>query len=156
MLDRLMKLFDPDIGTAASPVLADDEVRLAAGALLVHAMRIDGTAAEAEQAKVRETLTRRFELADEELAELIEAAQDADSKANDLYQFTSKLTRHLDQPGRQRIVEMLWEVVYADDVLDAYEDNLVWRVAELLGVSTRDRMILKKQVQTRQKKSGGG
>jgi uncharacterized tellurite resistance protein B-like protein len=154
MLDRLMKLFNADSSTTAVPVLADDEVRLAAGALLVHAMRIDGTAAEAEHAKMKETLTQRFELADEELAELIEASQDADSNANDLYQFTSKLTRHLDQPGRQRIVEMLWEVVYADDVLDAYEDNLVWRVAELLGVSTRDRMDLKKQVRARRQQNG--
>lgn len=154
MLDRLMKLFNPDSGTASAPVLADDEVRLAAGALLVHAMRIDGTAAEAEQAKVKETLTQHFKLADDELAELIEAAQQADSKANDLFQFTRKLKQHLDLPGRQRIVEMLWEVVYADDVLDAYEDNLVWRVAELLGVSTRDRMVLKKQVRMRQQQNG--
>lgn len=154
MLDRLMKLFSTDSDPAVGPVLADDEVRLAAGALLVHAMRIDGTAAEAEQAKVKETLTQRFELADDELAELIDAAEQADTKANDLYQFTSKLTRHLDQPGRQRIVEMLWHVVYADGVLDAYEDNLVWRVAELLGVSTRDRMILKKQVRARRQQNG--
>jgi uncharacterized tellurite resistance protein B-like protein len=52
----------------------------------------------------------------------------------------------LDQNGRKRIVEMLWEVVMADGIVHPFESNLVWRAAELLGVSTRDRVILKQEV----------
>ena len=52
------------------------------------------------------------------------------------------LCRELDQDGRKRIVEMLWEVVMADGVIHEFEANLVWRAAELLGVSTRDRITL--------------
>ncbi len=37
---------------------------------------------------------------------------------------------------------MLWEVVMADGVIHEFESNLVWRTAELLGVSTRDRVTL--------------
>jgi uncharacterized tellurite resistance protein B-like protein len=67
----------------------------------------------------------------------------------DLYRFTSVLCRELDQDGRKRIVEMLWEVVMADGVVHEFESNLVWRAAELLGVSTRDRVILKQAVARR-------
>jgi len=67
----------------------------------------------------------------------------------DLYSFTSVLCRELDQEGRQRIVEMLWEIVLADGVLHEYEADLVSRGAELLGVSTRDRVRLRKIVENR-------
>src|SRR6516164_4043961 len=66
-----------------------------------------------------------------------------------LYSFTSALCRELDQEGRQRIVEMLWDIVLADGVLHEYEADLVSRGAELLGVSTRDRVRLKKIVENR-------
>ena len=67
----------------------------------------------------------------------------------DLYSFTSVLCRELDQGGRQRIVEMLWEIVLADGVLHEYEADLVSRGAKLLGVSPRDRVRLKKIVENR-------
>jgi uncharacterized tellurite resistance protein B-like protein len=37
----------------------------------------------------------------------------------------------------------------ADGVVDEFESNLVWRAAELLGVSTRDRVVLRKAVEGR-------
>jgi len=43
----------------------------------------------------------------------------------------------------------LWEVVLADGIVDEFETNLVWRVAELIGVSTRDRVTLRKMVEAR-------
>ena len=61
----------------------------------------------------------------------------------DLFGFTNVLCRELDQDGRKRVVEMLWEVVMADGVIHEFESNLVWRTAELLGVSTRDRVTLR-------------
>jgi uncharacterized tellurite resistance protein B-like protein len=57
--------------------------------------------------------------------------------------------RELNQDGRKRIVEMLWEVVMADGVVHEFESNLVWRTAELLCVSTRDRVMLRKAVEAR-------
>ena len=57
--------------------------------------------------------------------------------------------RELDQDGRQRMVEMLWEIVLADGVLHEFESNLMWRASELLGVSTQDRVRLRKLVESR-------
>jgi hypothetical protein len=52
----------------------------------------------------------------------------------------------VDEGGRLRIVEMMWELVYADGQVNEFEDNVVWRAADLLGVSSRDRIDLKHRV----------
>ena len=58
--------------------------------------------------------------------------------------------REVDEPGRKRIVEMMWEMVFADGKVTEFEDNVLWRAADLLGISGRDRIDLKHQVQERQ------
>jgi uncharacterized tellurite resistance protein B-like protein len=126
-----------------------DELQLAAAALLVHAAVIDGNTADDELAKLKALLQERFSLSDSDADRLIEEGTTRERDAVDLYRFTSVLCRELDQDGRKRIVEMLWEMVMADGELHEFEDNLVWRVAELLGVSTRDRITLKKSVAAR-------
>ena len=60
-------------------------------------------------------------------------AEAREEEAVDLYRFTSVLCAGLDQEGRQRIIEMLWEMAIVDEVAHEFEANLVWRVAELLA-----------------------
>ena len=64
----------------------------------------------------------------------------------DLYHFTSVIMRSVDEEGRLRIIEMMWELVYADGQVSEFEDNVVWRAADLLGISSRDRIDLKHKV----------
>jgi uncharacterized tellurite resistance protein B-like protein len=47
------------------------------------------------------------------------------------------------------IIEMLWEVVYADGVLHDYEANLLRRIGGLIYVSDRDRGAARKRVMKR-------
>lgn len=129
--------------------LRGEELRLAAGALLITAGGIDGKFEADEKRKVKALLQKRFNLEPGETKQLFADAEVRERDAVDLYRFTSVLCRELDQDGRKRIVEMLWEVVLADGVVDEFEANLVWRVAELIGVSTRDRVTLRKQVESR-------
>ena len=67
-------------------------------------------------------------------------------KSVDLYHFTHLLNRALDEQGRARIIEMMWEIVYADGRRDELEDNLLWRAADLLGVSPRERIELRRRI----------
>jgi uncharacterized tellurite resistance protein B-like protein len=94
-------------------------------------------------------LQERFGLGGDEAHRLVQKADVEEHESIDLYRFTSVLCRELDQDGRKKIVEMLWEVVMADGVIHEFESNLVWRTAELLGVSTRDRVTLRKMVESR-------
>ena len=120
-----------------------DDSRLAVAALLVHSMTIDGATSEAERAKLHDLLTRRFGISGADLDLLVRDATEAENDAVDLYRFTSVLKRQMSEEERIRVIENLWEIAYADGVSTEFEENLVWRVAELLGVNARDRISRK-------------
>src|SRR6185437_3151346 len=88
----------------------------------------------------------RFSLDDKLADELIDRATAAEHEAVDLYHFTKRLSRVLDEQGRAKIIEMMWEIVYADGQRDELEDNLLWRAADLLGVSPRERIELRQRI----------
>jgi uncharacterized tellurite resistance protein B-like protein len=129
--------------------LREEELRLAAAALLVHASVVDGNVDPEERQKLKALLKSRFGIEGDELRRLLGEAEAWEQESVDLYSFTSVLCRELDQGGRKRIVEMLWEMAMADGVVHEFENNLVWRSAELLGISTRDRVTLRKAVEDR-------
>jgi uncharacterized tellurite resistance protein B-like protein len=91
-------------------------------------------------------LKKNFSLDDAATTELIEKATAVERESVDLYHFTQALNRSLDEPGRARIIEMMWEIVYADGRRDELEDNLLWRAADLLGVSPRERIELRRRI----------
>jgi uncharacterized tellurite resistance protein B-like protein len=136
-------------GDSKAGGLADHDLRLATAALLIHAAAIDGNVSEAERHKLQSLLQQRFELGDTAAAELIEQATIADEKAVDLYHFTHLLNDRLDETERLRMVEMMWSIAYADGAASDYEDNLIWRVADLLGVSSTERIALRQRVAAR-------
>jgi uncharacterized tellurite resistance protein B-like protein len=100
---------------------------------------------EAERGKLQDLLKQRFALDDAAAAELIAQGAAADEKAVDLYHFTHLLNGSLDEAGRLRMIEMMWTMAYADGTLSEFEDNLIWRVADLLGVSSTERIALRRR-----------
>jgi uncharacterized tellurite resistance protein B-like protein len=107
---------------------------------------IDGKPTDAETKKLHALLELRFDLDPGTADRLIEAATQVEGEAVDLYHYTSRLTRTLDDRGRARIVEMMWELVYADGRVSEFEESVVWRAADLLGVSSTERIALKHRV----------
>jgi uncharacterized tellurite resistance protein B-like protein len=137
-------------------VFDDTDYRLAATALLIHVAAIDGEPSAAEKRKLHSLIESRFGLDPGSADQLIATATLVEGEAVDLYHFTSIIMRTVDEPGRLRIVEMMWELVYADGQVSEFEDNVVWRAADLLGVSSRDRIELKHRVAARQSAAVSG
>lgn len=133
-------------GTRAQDRFEENDYRLAAAALLVHALAIDGIVTPAERQRLHALLQARFDLDRAATDELIAEAMLAEGEAVDLYRFTSQINRSLDEQGRLRIIEMMWEIIYVDAHVNEFEDNLVWRVADLLHVPSRDRIELRRRV----------
>jgi uncharacterized tellurite resistance protein B-like protein len=52
----------------------------------------------------------------------------------------------LDEEGRKKIVEMMFQVAYADGSLSEFEDNIVWRAADLMHVPSRERVTIRRRV----------
>ncbi len=142
----VLKNFIAELSGAPEKSYDEDDYRLAAVALLVHVAASDGETDDLERRRLKALIEERFGLDDAATAKLIEKAEQSDRDAVDFYQFTSVLKRTLDDDGRLKIVEMMWEIAFADGDLHEFEDNTIWRVAELLGVSTRDRVLLRQRV----------
>lgn len=126
--------------------LNDDDSRLALAAVLVHCMAIDGTISDSERDRLRAVLSRNYGLSDGDIETLVEDAVAAEREAVDLYRFTSVLKRRTTEEERVRIIENLWEIVFSDGKSHEFEENLVWRVAELLGVHRQERLARKRAV----------
>jgi uncharacterized tellurite resistance protein B-like protein len=126
-----------------------NDYRLAAAALLVHAAAIDGDVSDAERGKLRALIKKEFELDEATTDELVAEATEAENESIDLYHFTSVINGSLNEEGRRRVVEMMWEIAYADGDVDEFERNLIWRAADLLGISSRDRIELGHRVARR-------
>ena len=148
MLDGLRQFIAEVVSPAAQPGRAFDDTgyRLAATALLIHVISIDGEPSELEKRKLHGLLETSFRLDPGTADQLIASATLVEGEAVDLYHFTSVIMRSVNEEGRLRIVEMMWELVYADGHVSEFEDNVVWRAADLLGVSSRDRIDLKHRV----------
>jgi uncharacterized tellurite resistance protein B-like protein len=127
----------------------DRGYRLAATALLVHVISLDGEPSEVERRKLHGLIETSFGLDRGTADRLIAEATLVEGEAVDLYHFTSIIMREVDEAGRRRIIEMMWELVYADGQVSEFEDNVVWRAADLLAVSARDRIDLKHSVAAR-------
>jgi len=127
----------------------DNGYRLAATALLIHVISLDGEPTAAEKRKLHSLIESHFGLDRGTADRLIASAMLVEGEAVDLYHFTSVIMRQLDEAGRLRLVEMMWELVYADGQVTEFEDNVVWRAADLLGISARDRIDLKHRVAAR-------
>jgi len=151
MLEALKQFLNEFTAGEKSPVRFDDnDYRLAAAALLVHTATIDGSMLESERDRLHAVIMQRFALDAAAAEELIREATEVEREAVDLYGFTSLINRSLDEEGRCRIVEMMWQVVYADGEVTEFEDNLIWRAADLLGVSRKVRIGLRRQVASEQ------
>jgi uncharacterized tellurite resistance protein B-like protein len=141
MLDALKQFFDRSI----APDRAPDErhaLEVATAALLIEVMRLDG-ADEVERTAVVRALQAKFTLSVDEAATLVALADDEAREAVGYYQFTSLINRHFDAARRVRIVELMWQVAYADDTLSAHEQHVIRKVADLLYVSHGDYIAAK-------------
>jgi uncharacterized tellurite resistance protein B-like protein len=147
MLEEIRHLLAELRGGGKHPNHFDaDDYRVAAAALLVHVATLDHDLTDSTRQKLGALLKVQFSLTDALTDELIQAAVAADRDAVDFYHFTHLLMRTLDEQGRLRVVEMLWKMAFADGAISEFEDNVMWRVADLLAVSPQERIALRRQV----------
>jgi len=146
MLEKLREFIADVVSPGAQAQQFDDTgYRLAATALMIHVISLDGEPSAIEKDKLHSLIESRFGLDPGTADRLIAAATLVEGEAVDLYHFTSVIMRAVDEPGRVRIVEMMWELVFADGKVSEFEENVVWRAADLLGVSSNDRIALKRR-----------
>jgi uncharacterized tellurite resistance protein B-like protein len=132
MLSAIRDFFDRNIGGA--PAQDGHTIELATAALLVEVMRIDAETTEAERAAVQDAVRGKFGLSGAEAETLIALAEEEMRQATDYYQFTSLINQRFTQAQKERVLELMWRVAYADAAIDAHEQHLMRKVAALLHI----------------------
>lgn len=141
MFDAISRFFRPEISESAQP----PDPKLAVAVLLVHLSAVDGGTSEEEREAVGRLLQEKYALSQGEVDDLVALATSRDQESVDYYKFTTALMQ-LDEAERIGIIRMMWELVFADQRNHELEDNMVWRVAELIGISARERNHLRNEV----------
>ena len=145
MLARISSLF-----RGSKELDSDDESEwskhLAAAALLIETAYMDEEFDESERAVISDLVQRRFDLDTAVCQDLLVEAESAVVRSQQLYEFTRAVNDRFTPEQRIEIMEMLWEVVYADGEVHDFEVSLLRRVGGLIYVSDRDRGLARQRV----------
>ncbi len=133
MLNRIKSLLGN--GPAREPAREHERIQVATCVVLLEMAHADEEFQAMEQTLVRDLLRQKFEISEEDVAELMAFAQAQRRESLDLYQFTCLINENFTRAEKLELLESLWRLIYADGVLDKYEDYLVRQLAKLLRLS---------------------
>jgi uncharacterized tellurite resistance protein B-like protein len=154
MLERLNAFVQSLVNAPQTGEFAMDDTKVIIVALCFQVMEADGTISEAERNVLKKSVKDHYPLDDAKLEALLDAGKRAENEAVDFYHFTSELKRRLNDDQRLELVGVLWDIVYADGVRNEMEDHILWRIADLLAVSDRDRIISRQDAAARAGQAG--
>lgn len=150
MFARLKRLIGDNAAAAGKKTSHSfEEKQLAAAALMVEAANLDSAFDDVERARIEALLENNFALSSDEAKALLAAGEEASSDSVEWQGFTRSIKDGFDQVERIALIEMLWEVAYADGELHDYEASLIRRVTGLLYVPDRESGEARKRVLAR-------
>jgi uncharacterized tellurite resistance protein B-like protein len=125
----------------------EHSLKLSTAALLIEMMYQDDHIHDNEIITIKNALKKTFSLNDAETESLYQLASQEAQQATDYYQFTRLIQENYGQQDKIHIIELLWRVAYADNEIDAYEEHMIRRIADLLYVPHSDFIQCKLRVQ---------
>lgn len=147
MLGRLKQFFEEKIASELNSEKGQTHaLQLATAALLVELMQSDDESSAQEQAVIIAAVKEKFALTDGEAEQLIDLAHSELKDSIDYHQFTSLINANFEYEQKVKVIEFLWQVAYADGVLDRYEEHTVRKISELLYVRHSDFIASKHKV----------
>ena len=147
MLTKLQQFFNQYLSDQAEETIPlERRLQMATAALMVEMLHVDEQVSGEEDDKLRQILKQRFKLDNLEIESLIDIAHAEKHEATDYYAFTSLINTHYTQQQKIKLVEDLWQLAYADDRLDKYEEHLLRRLSDLLHVPHSDYIRTKHSV----------
>lgn len=149
MIQRLKDILLGEGGPASPAEESFDETAFAAAALMSEAARLDGRFDAQERESVLRLLRHRFDLEREDAEALLAAADARIEHSQQILPFTRTIKDRLSEPERIELVEMLWEVIYADGDVHDYEAGLMRRIGGLIYVQDVDMGAARKRALAR-------
>jgi len=134
MISRLKIFFEQRliITKVESEQDIEQRLQLASAVLLLDVAQADRDYSEQERTKIQQAIASKFCLADEDIQQLMDIADEKSLQATDYHQFTSLLNKEFSNQQKIRLIELMWQVAYADGELDPYEDHFIRKISDLL------------------------
>lgn len=148
MKNLFKKIFSQTVGEVNEPKSNDNQLILAAVALLLEVAKADDNVSKVEINKIKSILQKKFNFKDEEVDEIISEAEVELEKSVSLYEFTTLLNEELNNDQKYAIVKYLWHIAYADGNLDAYEDHYIKKISNNLHIYNKERIAAKLEVKS--------
>lgn len=136
MLDIIQRFFTPVDDEPNHLRTGSDthNVNVATCALLLEIAKIDGEFTAVEQKNIVDILKKEFQLSDDYIQEITETAEKELKESHDLWKFTNLINKYYDREEKNKIIEIIWKVIYSDGNLDKHEDYLVHKLSRLLNL----------------------
>ncbi|NKB36395.1 MAG: TerB family tellurite resistance protein [Gammaproteobacteria bacterium] len=139
MLSNLKQFFDKHVMAQVEEKSSPDTaIDLAAAVLMLEISRADSDIGSEERQTMDSILVSHFQLSAEEASDLLVLAEKEVDHSVSLHAFTRSLNEKMSQEDKIKIIEHLWQVAFADAVLDKYEEYYIRKIADLLYVSHKD------------------
>lgn len=151
MFDSLNNFFQDRLAPSGSESDDAQRLRIATCVLLLEVAHADDEFSTEEKAKVDALIGKRFQLDAHQTAELLAVAEEERQRQDDLFKFSRLIDGSYTRPRKLAILDLLWEVVYSDGVLEAHEDALMHKMGTLLGIRHEELMAVKISVKNRLK-----
>jgi len=107
-------------------------------ALMLEVAEADYQQQPEEKAMLIELARKSFNLNQADADELVELASKEYENATDYFEFTHLINQHYSEQQKIDLIENLWRIAYADNILDKYEEHVIRRIADLIYVSHSD------------------
>lgn len=106
--------------------------------LLLEMANADDDFSISEETIIQEILEKELNIPRENIDEIMELAIENRQQSVDLYEYTRFINQVFSKDEKIMLIEFVWKVIYADGVLDQYEDYLVHKLADLLHLEHDD------------------
>jgi len=159
LLKAIQRFFEDKMDPASVPITSkkatDHALKLATAALLIEVMKADRDVSEVEREVALDAIRGKFGLPRDEADQLIDLAEQEAREATSLFQFTHMIDKGFDQKKKIKVIELLWQVAFADQIMEKHEEALVRKISGLIHVAHKDFIDAKIRVRDAALHEGG-
>ena len=139
MLNSITDFFNQHLGQNTDHTAGQEHtLELCAAVLMTEIALADTNIDEDETTVIENAISHHFHLDELETKALLEHAQKEVSDATSLHDFTKIVNDSLNAQEKTTVIELLWKVAVADNVIDKYEEYFIRKISDLLYVSHSD------------------
>ncbi len=156
MFDQIRKIFSNDTSSQSIAGKKEDnserkKLQIATCAIFLEMAKSDDNCTEEERKEIVSIMQRTFGLEKEFVDELIDLTKKRLDESVSIYEFTGIINNNFLPDEKFELMKNLWRLIYTDQKLDKYEDQLVKKLGTMLHLEHRDVIAAKLMVKEEKK-----